>query len=151
ERSDGAQPVQGLGPEADQGRPREEDRLSGPERRGQLAAARNLDRDDGGGADVHPRQRGLGRRCEGFAAPHLRGRHDRHRLPGSPARLHRWRHLCPGDNWNGALLSGTHILWTGFDRQSFRLTVTNPVSSISLNDEPNFFPPATDTLAAYDA
>ena len=54
------------------------------------------------------------------------------------------------DSWGGGFPSGTHLLFTGEGANSFRLTFTNAVASVQLDQEPNLGSP-TDTLTAYDA
>jgi hypothetical protein len=60
--------------------------------------------------------------------------------------------LIQGTSSFGWFAPGTHLLWSGGGVNSFRLTFTNAVRSVRLDEEPNQMNGSTtDTLTAYDA
>ena len=57
-----------------------------------------------------------------------------------------------GSSWGGAFADGTHLLFSGFDVNSFQLTFTNAVSSVELDASSNVLYTTTNlTLTGYDA
>jgi hypothetical protein len=59
-----------------------------------------------------------------------------------------------GTSWNGTFSTGTHLVFTGHHAEAnatFRLTFTNPVSSVQLDAESVKAFPTTVTMTAYDA
>jgi hypothetical protein len=55
------------------------------------------------------------------------------------------------DSWDGGFAAGTHLVWTGFGVNSFQLTFTNAVGSVTVEAQSETFQPTTDTLTAFDA
>ena len=55
------------------------------------------------------------------------------------------------DDWGGGFTDGTHVLFSGIEVNSFRLTFTEAVGSVMLEAQSNTFAFTTDTLTAYDA
>jgi hypothetical protein len=53
--------------------------------------------------------------------------------------------------WFGLFATGTHVVWTGEGVNSFQLTFTEAVGSVTLDVESNRLVATTDTLTAYDA
>jgi len=59
---------------------------------------------------------------------------------------------APSGIWAGGFADGTNLLFSGFDVTSFKLSFTNAVASISLDEQPNTtINSTTDTLTAFDA
>jgi hypothetical protein len=58
--------------------------------------------------------------------------------------------LVQGSSWNGGYAAGTHVLFTGLNVNSFHLTFTNPVGSVSVDAEANTFGSTTDTLTGFN-
>lgn len=56
-----------------------------------------------------------------------------------------------GTDWAGFFPDGAHVLYTGSDATPFRVSFTNPVSSVQLDAETDDFATFTLTLNAYDA
>jgi hypothetical protein len=54
-------------------------------------------------------------------------------------------------NWDGGFAGGTHLVFSGVPVNSFQLTFTNAVGSVTLEAQSETFDPTTETLTAFDA